>query len=658
MRRKKISAILLAAFVGAGLMLSACSSGSGTGATFYEVSNYQGATKNEGGRTEYNKSLFYANYNQYGNPDPFVLDNTSRDGYYYLYATDSYMRAWRSENLTEWEDIGTTLNAGLTGTDADSATRQDVWASEVVYDESTRTYYMYFSASPAADNSVQDGLGAYGPMNETLHSKYNMYVASSSSPTGPFNLVDFTNPADCGENNLHDYNTTTGIVITDENRNNYKTTVVQDEVEYARAFPQYYSKYLAFDPEDFIYAYEHAYDAENYSVPMVLNGGTLAAIDPHPFVDPDTNKKYLYFVCDKASGQVGLAVVEMENWLKPKWDTFRFITHPCYYTVEDYLKANRDNEKVTRVTYENSGNQINEGPSVMKHNGKYYLSFSVNGYATSGYQVGQAVADSPLGPFRKLTEEEGGVLLSALTVESQPAGDTSTQAPSGTGHHSFVTVGNQTFIIYHRHKDYEVAGVDRYTAIDEIKWVTNDEGLEVMYANGPTDSIQPLPEAYSKYKNIAGEAKVSADSAATYVEALTDGLLSMQKTYGFADFVKETIITKTTTFTFDFSDAKAICAIMIYNSKDVESVFRNARVEFTCEQADGTTITKVIRNLEFDIAQYCSQSGFSGKLTYVMSGSAAFSEFYELKAKSVKITVNVPDGQSKVGLSEIRILGR
>ena len=655
--RKKISAILLATFVSAGLMLSACSSVSGTGATFYEVSNYQGTTKDENGRTEYNKSLFYANYNQYGNPDPFVLDNTSRDGYYYLYATDAYMRAWRSVNLADWEDVGTTLNAGLSGTDADDAILSDVWASEVVYDETAHMYYMFFSASPATDSSVQYGGGAFGPTSETFHSRRNMYVASSGSPTGPFNLVDFTNPQSCGEGNVHDYNTTTGIVITNENRADYKTTVVQNDVEYARAFPQYYAKYLAFDPEDFIYAYEHAYDEQNSAAPVESNGGTLAAIDPHPFVDPDTNKKYMYFDCDNTSGQI-LAVVEMENWLKPKWETFKFIMYPGYYTVEDYLAATRDNQRVSHVSYENSNNKYNEGTSVVKHNGKYYLSFSMNGSATNDYQIGQAVADSPLGPFRKLTEEEGGLLLSSLSVESQPAGDSSTQAPSGTGHHSFVTAGNQMFIIYHRHKDYVEGGDNRYTAIDEIKWVKNSNGLDVMYANGPTDSVQPLPEIYSKYKNIAGEATVSADSTATNIEALTDGLLSMQKTFGFADFVKETTITKTTTFTFDFAEERTIRALMIYNSKDVESIFRNARVEFTCEQSDGTTITKVIKNLEFDVAQYCSKSGYSGKFVYVMSGSAAVSEFYELKTKSVKITINVPDGQEQVGLSEIRILGR
>lgn len=653
--RKRISAILVAVCICTGLLLSACSSASGE--TYYEVSNYQGTTYDENGRTEYNKALFYANYNQYGNPDPFVLDNTSRDGYYYLYATDAYMRAWRSENLVEWEDVGPTLNAGFGGTDADNAILSNVWASEVVYDETEQIYYMYFSASPAADSSVQYGGGAFSAISEMFHSHRNMYIASSHSPEGPFDLIDFTDPESCGEGNVHNYNTTTGIEITDANRADYRTTVVQDGVEYARAFPQYYAKYLMFDPEDFIYAYEHAFSEQNFSAPVEANGGTMAAIDPHPFVDPDTNQKYLYFDCENTTGQM-IAVVEMENWLKPKWDTFAFIMFPGYYTAEDYLAATRSNERVSHVTYENSNNIYNEGPSVVKHDGKYYLSFSMNGSATSDYQIGQAVADSPLGPFRKLTEEEGGLLLSSLTVESQPAGESSTQAPSGTGHHCFVTVGDQLFIVYHRHRDYEAGGDDRYVAVDEIKWVTNNDGLEVMYANGPTDSIQPLPEAYAEYKNIAGEATVSANSEVTNMEALTDGLLSMQKAFGFADFVNETTITKTTTFTFDFPEEKTVRALMIYNSKNVESIFRNARVEFICRQADGTVVTKVIQDLEFDMAQYCSQSGYSGEAVYIMSGSAAVSEFYDLKTSSVKITVNVPEGQENVGLSEIRILGR
>ena len=38
---------------------------------------------------------------------------------------------------------------------------------------------------------------------------------------------------------------------------------------------------------------------------------------------------------------------------------------------------------------------INEGPCVVYHNGKYYLTISINGYRDKSYSVIQAVSDSP-----------------------------------------------------------------------------------------------------------------------------------------------------------------------------------------------------------------------------------------------------------------------
>ena len=62
-------------------------------------------------------------------------------------------------------------------------------------------------------------------------------------------------------------------------------------------------------------------------------------------------------------------------------------------------------------------------------------------------------------------------------------------------------------MIYHRHNDVVTAGSARNPAIDEIKWITvkdkNGNELEVMYANGPTCTVQPRLEEYSDYKNIA-----------------------------------------------------------------------------------------------------------------------------------------------------------
>ena len=157
------------------------------------------------------------------------------------------------------------------------------------------------------------------------------------------------------------------------------------------------------------------------------------------------------------------------------------------------------------------------------------------------------VADNILGPYRKLTEAEGGLLLSGGVAGSQEI--------SGTGHHSFVTLGDKMYVIYHRHDNFTAAGTARNHAIDEIKWITvkdkDGNDLEVMYANGPTCTVQPRLEAYSDYKNIALDAVVSGSEDAKY---LNDDLLSIYKyaDVTFMEYIKETTIQKTTTFNFEF----------------------------------------------------------------------------------------------------------
>ena len=257
-----------------------------------------------------------------------------------------------------------------------------------------------------------------------------------------------------------------------------------------------------------------------------------------------------------------------------------------------------------------------------------------------------------LGPYRKLNEAEGGLLLSGGVAGSQEI--------SGTGHHTFVTLGDKLYVIYHRHNNYTAAGTDRNHAIDEIKWITvkdkDGNDLEVMYANGPTCTVQPKLEAFATYKNIAPEAKVSGSDDAAF---LTDDLLSIYK-YGdvdFMEYIKETIITEKTTFTFDFEDVKAVRAIMIYNSKNEETTFRNvSKVEFVCQE-DGKEVIRCVEDMEFS-QEYYRANDYDNAIYYVTPGACAYAEFYELNVTSVRVTVEVPEGQDSVGISEVRILGK
>ena len=504
MKKKFITVILLASV--STLLLSGCQKQ-------YEVANYQGEIAEGETKSDYNKELFYRNDKQTGLADPFVLDNTKVDGYYYMYGTEGSLFCYRSVDLMDWEPVGNALdnyffNEDGTRSEDLKSTWQDIWAPEVVYDEDTQEYYMFFSATPVEDTSVVAG----GNVEEGTPTRQLM-VAKSKYPYKEFEVVNFKDEASCGEGNLHDY----------------------DESQ----FPHYFAKYLMLDPSEYIpfsKANGRLDAGEGY-------GGYTTAIDPHPYVDED-GTKYLLWVDNL--DQDRLCGVKMENWLKPDWSTATVLTYTHYYTVEDW-KAAQEGESVPLVSYETETNHTNEGPVITKHNGKYYLTFSVNDYWDSSYQLGQAVSDNILGPYRKLTEAEGGLLLSGGVAGSQEI--------SGTGHHSFVTLGDKMYVIYHRHDNFTAAGTARNHAIDEIKWITvkdkDGNDLEVMYANGPTCTVQPRLEAYSDYKNIALDAVVSGSEDAKY---LNDDLLSIYKyaDVTFMEYIKETTIQKTTTFNFEF----------------------------------------------------------------------------------------------------------
>ena len=61
----------------------------------------------------------------------------------------------------------------------------------------------------------------------------------------------------------------------------------------------------------------------------------MRAIDFHPFVDPVTNKKYLYFTNNKDNNATFTMVCEMKDWDEPIYETMSVLTQNKYY---DFLK--------------------------------------------------------------------------------------------------------------------------------------------------------------------------------------------------------------------------------------------------------------------------------------------------------------------------------
>ncbi|MDR1737633.1 MAG: family 43 glycosylhydrolase [Candidatus Symbiothrix sp.] len=79
-----------------------------------------------------------------------------------------------------------------------------------------------------------------------------------------------------------------------------------------------------------------------------------------------------------------------------------------------------------------------EGPFMIKHGGKYFLTYSDGKTIDSTYKVRYAVGESPFGPF---TEAPNSPILQT-TPELQVY---------GPGHHSFFRFRGKNYILYHRH---------------------------------------------------------------------------------------------------------------------------------------------------------------------------------------------------------------
>jgi len=110
-----------------------------------------------------------------------------------------------------------------------------------------------------------------------------------------------------------------------------------------------------------------------------------------------------------------------------------------------------------------------EAPTLWKRKSTYYLFYSANSYANEQYAVGYAVADSPLGPYRK----SAGPLLETSTMRGPVIG------PGGQD--IVVTRGGQTWLVYH---SWDPTISYRGMHLDELTW-DNDTPI----VNGPTRGV-------------------------------------------------------------------------------------------------------------------------------------------------------------------------
>lgn len=97
-----------------------------------------------------------------------------------------------------------------------------------------------------------------------------------------------------------------------------------------------------------------------------------------------------------------------------------------------------------------------EGPYMFLRGGKYYFMWSEGGWTGPDYKVAYAIADSPFGPFERLS----------TVLQQDP------EVATGAGHHSVIhsASDDKYYIVYHRRPLGEKAANHRVVCIDEMKF--------------------------------------------------------------------------------------------------------------------------------------------------------------------------------------------
>jgi hypothetical protein len=320
--------------------------------------------------------------------DPYVLHDP-RSGYYYAYSTEGadegyYFGVYRSADLVTWEKVP---GGALPVKDPKQWGNDWFWAPEVYFNKRTGNYFLFYAAR--SDAHKLDWFG-YADFEEPC----KIGVAVSRSPAGPFHNIaprpiDY-NPYDP---DYHDVN-----LLMGPDQKKPPATLAEGETAPLGTYIPTIDPDVLFDQgRTYLYFSRNAYrnwvwdtDLGKYIEESNIYAVELTTAwwnDPHGATMPSITPRYL----GANQGRGGPAGPRRDGW-----------TRILDYDHDKQAWENADVNDYALTGGEKKDRRWEEGSTTWRAaNGRYYLTYSANNWETPQYGVGYAVADKPLGPFRK-----------------------------------------------------------------------------------------------------------------------------------------------------------------------------------------------------------------------------------------------------------------
>jgi len=378
-------------------------------------------------------------------------------------------------------------------------------------------------------------------------------------------------------------------------------------------------------------------EVDGLNVPLFMDESHPSrALDATVF--EDDGKLYMYFTVTADTQHI--VGVELISPYEADWSTYRELVIP------GSLDSSGGENLLEWETYRDSKLKIAEAPFMIKSQGKYYLTYSVNGCWNKYYNVCYAVSDSPLGNFVK-PYEEGKLWTNLLLGYPGPKDEDSMEYQqwngfaSGTGHHCFFYIGDALMIGYHAHQNRNwnsQSFTERYFALDYVYFDQNG----VPFCNGPSYAVLPLPQAISGVKNIVDSGTVSGSNVQNAEHAVDHYIVDC---YQLDSKDNQVILGQGKSYIdIRFDNAYEIKGIQVYNSAYYDDYI--VEIEYI-DFGNGNIIY---------YPQFCQDFYVSEDTWFIYPCSCFNVEILNtFEAETVRIGFDLPDGGS---INEIVILGR